>query len=88
MNQPFARPMRKRPAYRPPMVVVAIMITFDAQHRMQAIQRQCLRPSQVAKIPALEELINAPSVMREEINCCRPGEMFQPIGLAGLLGSA
>jgi hypothetical protein len=87
MYQPFARPIRKRPAYSPPMLVVVIMITFEAQHKMQAIQRHCLRPSHVAKIPALEELMNAPSVMREDISCCRPGEMFHPMGLAGLLGS-
>jgi hypothetical protein len=69
MYQPFARPMRKRPAYRPERLVVAIMITFAAQQRRDAVQRQGRRPRRVAAKPAVEELRKAPRVMREEMSC-------------------
>jgi hypothetical protein len=76
MYHPFARPMRRRPAYKPPKLVVVIITTFDTQQSADASQRHCLRPNFVAKIPAEEELRNAPRVMRDEMSCCRSGEML------------
>jgi hypothetical protein len=76
MYHPFARPMRRRPAYRPAKLVVVIITTFDTQQSADASQRHCLRPNFVAKIPAEEELRNAPRVMRDEMSCCRSGEML------------
>jgi len=76
MYHPFARPMSRRPAYKPARLVVVIMTTFDTQQSKEASHRHCLRPSLVAKIPAAEELKNAPSVIRDEISCCRSGEML------------
>lgn len=81
MKYPLARPMRRRPAYRAPIEVVAIMMTFEAQHKMQASHRHCLLPSFAAAKPAPPEETNAPRVMRDEINCCRSGAMFQPLAL-------
>jgi hypothetical protein len=76
MYHPLARPMSKRPAYNPAKLVVVIITMFATQQSAEAIHRHCLRPSLVAKIPADEELRNAPSVMREEISCCRSGEIL------------
>jgi hypothetical protein len=52
------------------------MTTFDMQQRIDAIHKHCLRPIFVAKIPADAELTNAPSVISEEMSCCRSGEML------------
>jgi hypothetical protein len=76
MYQPLARPISKRPAYNPAKLVVVIMTMFATQQSPDASQRQCLRPSFVAKIPADDELRNAPSVMRDDMSCCRSGEML------------
>jgi hypothetical protein len=85
MYHPFARPIRRRPAYKPARLVVVIMTTFEMQHSADASQRHCLRPSFVAKIPADEELRKAPSVMSDEMSCCRSGEMLYPVGETGSL---
>lgn len=76
MYQPLARPMRRRPAYNPAKLVVVIMTILATQQSAEASQRQCLRTNLVAKIPADDELRNAPSVMSDEISCCRSGEML------------
>ena len=71
--------MRKRPAYSAPMSSVAIIITFETQHSTEASQRQSLLPSLAAVKPAVPELMKAPSVINDEINCCRSVDIFQPI---------
>jgi hypothetical protein len=76
MYHPFAIPISNLPAYKPARFVVAIMTTFDMQQRIDAIHKHCLRPIFVAKIPADAELTNAPSVISEEMSCCRSGEML------------
>lgn len=83
MNIPLAMPSSRRPAYKPEMSVVAIMTTFDMMHKRLAIQIVILRPTTEAMGPAAEELRKAPSVIREEINCCRSVEMFHPPGRLG-----
>lgn len=83
MYHPFAMPIRRRPAYRPARLVVVIMITFATQQSNEAIQRHCLRPSFVAKMPAVEELRKAPRVIKDEMSCCRSAERFQPPGTLG-----
>jgi len=80
MNKPLAKPISSRPAYRPPMFVVAIMMTLETQQRRQADQMVALRPRTVAMGPAQPELRKAPSVIKDEIHCWRSGEMFQPPG--------
>jgi hypothetical protein len=69
MYQPFARPISRRPAYKPAILVVAIMITLETQQRAEAIHKHCLRPSQVANIPAVDELRKAPKVISDDISC-------------------
>jgi hypothetical protein len=76
MYHPLARPMSRRPAYSPAKLVVVIITTLDTQQSADAIQRHSLRPNFVANMPAEDELRNAPSVIRDEINCCRSGEML------------
>jgi hypothetical protein len=83
MNQPFATPIRSLPVYKPAKLVVVIITTFATQHSADAIQRHCLRPSFVAKIPAQEELRKAPRVMSEEMSCWRSEERFHPPGTVG-----
>lgn len=76
MYHPFAIPISNLPAYNPARFVVVIMTMFDTQQRSDAIHKHCLRPNLVAKIPADAELRNAPSVMSEEMSCCRSGEIL------------
>lgn len=84
MKYPFANPMTRRPTYSAPMCVVVIMMMLATQQVIQAIQRQALRPSLLATRPAVPELMNAPRVMSEEINCCLSVAIFQPVGEAGV----
>lgn len=71
--------MRKRPAYNAPISSVAIMMMFETQHRSDASHRQALLPSLAAVKPAVPELMKAPSVIRDDINCWRSVDIFQPI---------
>lgn len=85
MNKPFASPISRRPKYSAPMEDVVIMTMLAIVHRRHASQRQARRPSFQARGPAKREAITAPRVIREEMSCWRPGEMFQPRGMAGSL---
>jgi hypothetical protein len=85
IKQPLARPLMNRPAYNGPILSVAIMMMLEIQHSVQASHRHCLRPSLMAMNPAPPELMNAPSVMSEEISCWRSVLMFHPIGVFGAL---
>lgn len=51
------------------MLVVTIMMTFEIQHKRLADQMLGLRPIKDAIGPAVDELKNAPRVMRDEISC-------------------
>lgn len=77
---PLAMPISKRPTYKAAMLVVVIMITFDTIHTTLAVHRVVLRDMTPAMGPAMEELRKAPSVMSEEMSCCRSVEMFHPPG--------
>ena len=55
----------------------------ETTQQTQAIQRQDFRPSFMATNPAVAELMNAPRVIRDEINCWRTVVMFQPIAVPG-----
>jgi hypothetical protein len=68
--------MRRRPTYKPAKLVVVIITIFDTQQSADASHRHCLRPNFVAKMPADEELRKAPSVIRDEMSCCRSGEIL------------
>lgn len=85
IKQPLARPLMNRPAYNGPILSVAIMMMLEIQHSAQASHKHCLRPSLMAMNPAPPELMNAPSVMSEEISCWRSVLMFHPIGDFGAL---
>lgn len=61
------------------MLVVAIMMTVDAQQSTDASHRHVFRPSLAAVKPAVAELMKAPRVISDDINCWRVVEMFQPI---------
>jgi hypothetical protein len=80
MKYPLARPMMKRPAYSAPIFSVDIMMMFATKQVTQASARQARRPKRVEGTPAVAELINAPSVMREEMSCCLSVVMFHPVG--------
>jgi len=64
------------------MDVVPIMIASEAAQSRQAAHKHDLRPSFQASGPAKPEATTAPRVMSELINCCLPGEMFQPTAVA------
>jgi len=83
MKYPLARPMRNRPTYKASIFVVAIMMMFATQHPKAAIHRHDLRPSFAATKPAVPDEIKAPSIIRDEISCCRVVLMFH-IFLAGI----
>lgn len=55
------------------------MMMFETQHRTEASHRQSRLPSLTAVKPAVPELMKAPSVINDEINCCRSVDIFQPI---------
>jgi hypothetical protein len=63
------------------MSSVAIMMMFATQQVTQAINRQCLRPSLFAMIPAVAALTKAPKVIKDDISCCRSVVMFHPVGM-------
>jgi hypothetical protein len=65
------------------MLVVTIMMTFAIQHRRLADQILGLRPMNDATGPAVEELKNAPRVIRDEMSCWRSVERFHPSGVSG-----
>lgn len=65
------------------MLVVAIMMAFEAQISTEAIHKHGMRPMYSAKKPADDEERNAPRVIRDEISCWRSVEMLYPIGEVG-----
>lgn len=65
------------------MLVLAIMMMLATAHITEATQILPLRPITLATGPAKEELTKAPSVMREEMSCCRSVEMFHPVKVDG-----
>ncbi len=65
------------------MFSVVIIITFATQQNRQAIQRHCLRLTYFATKPAVPELMKAPSVMSDEISCCRSVSRFHPRAVWG-----
>lgn len=65
------------------MLVVVCMTAVDTKIIKQAIQSDTLRPIHVAVKPAVPDAMNAPKVIKEEISCWRPEEIFHPIGVAG-----
>ena len=65
------------------MLVVAIMMMLDTMQSKLALQMLVFRPMKDAMGPAPDELMKAPSVIREEINCWRSVEMFHPLGSSG-----
>jgi hypothetical protein len=75
--------MTKRPAYSAPMLSVVIMMIFATKQVTHAMARHMRRPKRAEGIPALAELMNAPSVMREEMSCCLSVVIFHPVGVPG-----
>jgi hypothetical protein len=73
--------MINRPAYSAPMFSVAIIIMLAAKQQTQAATRHIRRPKRVEGIPAVAELMNAPSVMSEDMSCWRSVSMFHPDGV-------
>ncbi len=83
VNRPLANPMINLAAYRTPMLVVTCIITVATMEATQAIQSDILRPYSIAPKPAVHEVTKAPSVISDEMSCCRSDEMLYPIGLVG-----
>jgi hypothetical protein len=52
---------------------------FAAKHVIHAPARQTRRPKRVDGTPAVAELMKAPSVISEEMSCCRVVSMFHPV---------
>jgi hypothetical protein len=58
MNIPFASPMISLPAYRAPIWVAVIIITFATTQRTQALQIDIFRPINVAIGPNLDQWLS------------------------------
>ena len=65
------------------MEVVACMRAVDTKTKIQAIQRDALRPIYSAENPAVEDEMKDPSTINELMSCCRPDEMFHPRAVVG-----
>lgn len=65
------------------MFSVVIMMMFAMKQTTQARARQYRRPKRVEGMPAVAELMNAPSVMSDEMSCWRSVWMFHPVGVLG-----
>jgi hypothetical protein len=75
--------MMSRPAYKPPIAVVACITAVDTKTPTQAIHSDIFRPKYFAVNPAVDDDINAPKIISEDMSCCRSGLMFQPNGVKG-----
>jgi hypothetical protein len=65
------------------MFSVVIIMMFATKQVTHARARHARRPKRVEGIPAVAELMNAPSVIRDEMSCWRSVVMFHPVGLFG-----
>lgn len=81
---PLARPRTRRPTYIAPIFVLVIMIILATQQMTLADQMLAFRPMNDAIGPAPQELIKAPSVINDEMSCCRTVDIFQPRGVGAL----
>lgn len=66
------------------MFVLVIIITLATQQIPLADKIHAFRPINDAMGPAAEELIKAPSIISDEMSCCRSVDMFQPRGVSAL----